>query len=107
MRAGGAKMATFTDVDTEQIRQTSQGIRQNIENMKRIRNTLDGNVPSRLIPCWQGQAKDLFSRQFTAFSASLGALIEGYEALNTDLEAAGGAYQQANEAVNGQVNRLR
>jgi WXG100 family type VII secretion target len=100
-------MATFTEVDTEQIRQTSQGIRQNIENMKRIRNTLDSNVPSRLVTCWQGEAKDLFFRQFTTFSAALKTLIDGYEALNNDLEAAGGAYQQANEMVTGQVNQLR
>ena len=99
-------MATFTNVDTEQIRQTSQRIRQNIENMKRIRNTLESNVPNRLIPCWQGEAKDLFFQQFTNFSVSLRTLIESYEALNSDLEAAGGAYQQANEVVTGQVNRL-
>jgi len=100
-------MATFTDVDTEQLRQTSQGIRQNIENIKRIRNTLDGNVPDRLATCWQGEAKDLFSRQFTIFTASLKTLIEGYEALNSDLESTGRTYQQANELVTGQVNQLR
>jgi WXG100 family type VII secretion target len=99
-------MATFTNVDTEQIRQTSQEIRQNIENIKRIRNVLDGNVTSRLAPCWQGEAKDLFSQQYTAFSASLRTLIESYEALNNDLQAAGGAYQQANELVTGKVSQL-
>ena len=100
-------MATFTDVDTEQIRLAAQNIKQNIESIKRIGNELESNVPGRLVPCWQGEAKDLFIQQFTAYNTSLKSLIGEYEALNNDLEAADRDYRQANEQVSGQLNKMQ
>ena len=100
-------MATFTDVDTEVIKQAAQVIRQNIDEINGIKTGLDSNVLSKLVPCWQGEAMDLFSQQFALFSESLKTLVEGYEALYSDLEAAGGVYRQANEQVTGQVSNLR
>jgi len=99
-------MATFTDVETNRIRQTVQSIQQNIANMRRIRNTLDSNVLSSLTTCWQGEAKDSFFRQFTSFSTSLRTLIDEYEALNINLQDAEEIYQQANNQVADQINRL-
>jgi WXG100 family type VII secretion target len=100
-------MATFTDVETNQIRQTAQSIQQNIANMRRIRNTLDSNVLSRLTTCWQGEARDSFFRQFASFNTSLRALIDEYEALNNSLQSAESIYQQANNQVIGQINKIQ
>ena len=100
-------MATFTDVDTEQIRRATQDIRQNITILKRVRNELDSSVLSRLVSCWQGEAKDLFTQQFIAYCASLKILVEEYETLGIDLELAEGAYRQANEQITRQINQLR
>ena len=100
-------MATFTDVETNQIRQAAQSIQQNITNMRRIRNTLDSNVLSRLTTCWQGEARDSFFRQFASYNTSLRALIDEYEALSNSLQAADEAYRQANNLVTGQISRLQ
>ena len=99
-------MATFTDVDTNQINNTAQGIRQHIESMKGIRNALESSVISRLIPCWQGEAKDLFTHQFTSYCASLKTLIDSYEELNRDLISAETAYRGANDQVTGEIRKL-
>ena len=100
-------MATYTDVDTDQVRQTAQAISQSIESMKRIINALDNNIMSSLATCWQDDAKDLFSQQFSSFIASFRQLVGEYEALNNELEAAEGTYRQANGLVVSNINKLQ
>jgi len=100
-------MATFTEVDTDQIRQTAQSIQQDIDSLKNIRNALDSDVLSRLAPWWQGEAKDMFTQQFTSYSMSLKALVDEYELMNKELEKAGTEYRAANDQVTAQINRLQ
>jgi len=100
-------MATFTDVDTDEIRVTAQGIRRNIDEMKKLESALYDHVISELMTCWQGEAKELFIQQFSSFNTSFTQLMGDHEALNDELEAAGGAYAQANEQITGHVNRLQ
>ena len=100
-------MATFTDVDIEQIRLAAQDISRNIDTMKRLGNTLESRVLNELATSWQGESKDLFVQQFTSFNLSLKRLLEEYEALNNDLESAGGDYQNANSRITDFVNQLQ
>ena len=99
-------MATFTDVQTVQLEQAAASIRQNISAMRGARDALSQQVLSRLTPHWQGEAKDLFFQQFSAFNASLNKLVADYETLNQQLEASAAAYGQANSMVMGTINRL-
>jgi len=100
-------MATFTDVDTVEIRSAAQSIQQNIDAMRKLGSALNDRVISELVTCWQGEAKDLFVQQFTSFNALFARLIEDYEALNDDLESADGAYTQANEQITGCIKTLQ
>lgn len=100
-------MATFTNVDTNQIGETLQSIRQNVDTLSRISNTLENSVLSRLAPYWEGEAKNLFFRQFPSFNNSLRKLVEGYENLYIELEAAQIDYSRANDSVMSQVDLLQ
>jgi WXG100 family type VII secretion target len=100
-------MATFTDVDTDQVRIAAQGIRQNIDAMKKTGGALNSRVLNELVTCWQGEAKDCFSQQFTSFCASLMKLLEEYEALLNDLEAADSDYRLANDRITSHISQLQ
>jgi len=81
-------------------------MRQEIDSMRDIWNMLNNNVLGTLETCWQGEAKDLFSQQFSSFSVSLKKLIDGYDELNSELQAAGNVYQGANDMVLTTINKM-
>jgi WXG100 family type VII secretion target len=100
-------MATFTDVQAQQIKQVASAINQTIDTLRDIQNSLGTNVVSRLSPCWDGEAGELFFRQFNGFNASLQKLVNDYGALNETLATCGRTYQQADNLVITAVNRLQ
>ena len=95
-----------TDVDSEQIDNTSRGIDDDIGELQSIRSVFENDVMVNLNPHWQGQAKQSFEEQFTALVLLYEKLIEGYRDLNEELKKAGTAYNKADDSVKQLIAKL-
>ena len=99
-------MGSFTDVDALRLTQEAAAIRQNIATLRSMQTAL-GNILTRLGPHWQGEAHQLFTRQFQDYTTSLTRLISEHERLNNDhLAASGTRYRDADERVRARINQL-
>ena len=97
--------ATYTDVDMDQIAREVSNIHVSIESIVGVRDMLREVLPG-LDTCWQGEAKEVFSKQFTEFIAAFTELAKGYESLNEELDKAGSSYKSAYQAVKDIIGRL-
>ena len=88
-----------TDTDSEQISDAAVSIDSCISGLQSICKTADNSVMPKLIPCWQGQAKDSFEEKFILFILELTNLTAGYDELNEQLKKAAAAYAKADESV--------
>ena len=88
-----------TDVDSGQIDSMSKSIDGDIDELRSIRAVFESSVMVSLNPYWQGQAKQIFEEQFTAFEGLFDKLIDSYRDLNEELKKAGSAYSRADDTV--------
>ena len=92
----------YTDVDADRVLNAKTQIANDISGMAKVWDIFKNQIISTLDPYWRGQAKDTFTSQWGAFTATFGNFVKDSETLNNELERTARGYSNAD----GEARRL-
>lgn len=101
-------MASFlsTETDSATMLGAANGISFCITRLQSVRDEIGGGLLPKLQPYWQGDAKDNFEKEITAFAKLFGKFTDDHVKLNERLKKAALEYGKTDESLNQYVSKL-